>query len=323
MSRWTRRELIGVLGVAPLAARGARAADTRPASRGAAMPGRLGLARLAPLASGALAPVAAREAMAGALMAATGTGSPKAAAGLLFRPEDTVGIKLNCLAGPRLSPRPELVTALAELITLAGVPAHRIVLFERSTRELERAGFRGDGPYRTVGIDRDWDRDIVTSGEIGSCYARVVTERCTALVGFGVVKDHDLAGVSGSLKNWYGVIHNPNKYHDSNCNPYVADVVRHPYVADKHRLTVLDGVTAQCHGGPGLRSEELFDLHTVLATTDPVAADAWAWRQLDAERRRRKMPTLEQAGRAPGFIATAARHDLGVADPMGLEEVWA
>ena len=42
---------------------------------------------------------------------------------------------------------------------------------------------------------------------------------------FGVVKDHDLAGVSAGLKNWYGVIHNPNKYHDSCCDPYVADVV--------------------------------------------------------------------------------------------------
>jgi uncharacterized protein (DUF362 family) len=323
MTHWSRRELITVLGVAPLAARCAPAAKELSAAGAAAAPGRLGLSRLAPLESGQLVPAAAREAMAGAVMAATGAESPQAAAELLFRPDDTVGIKLNCLAGPPLSPRPELVEALAELVALAGVPARRVLLIERSTRELRRAGFRGGGPFRTVGIDRDWDRDIATSGEIGSCYARVVTEACTALVGFGVVKDHDLAGVSGSLKNWYGVIHNPNKYHDSSCDPYVADVVRHPHVASKLRLTVLDGVTAQCHGGPALRSDELFDLHTVLATTDPVAADAWAWQQLDSERQRRKMRTLEQAGRAPRFIATAAGYGLGVADPNGLEEVWA
>jgi uncharacterized protein (DUF362 family) len=268
----------------------------------------------------------AAAAVGAALTAATGAADGAAAARSLFSRSDVVGVKLNCLGGKRLSPRPQVVLALVDWLEAGGVARQNIILFERSSRELERAGFAisrsGAGP-RCFGTDNDWDRRPSVSGSIGSCYARVVSETCTALIGFGVVKDHDLAGVSASLKNWYGVIHNPNKYHDNQCDPYVADVVRHPLIRDKLRLTVLDGVTAQCHGGPAYRGSETFSLGRVAASIDPVAADLWAWRVIDAERRRRGMPTLEAAGRPPRFIATAASYGLGVGDSSKLVEVEA
>jgi uncharacterized protein (DUF362 family) len=244
----------------------------------------------------------------------------------LFSPSDTVGIKVNCLGGPRLSTRSGLVEALVEELVEAGVDRGRIIVFERSSRELEGAGFRirrTGGPYRCFGIDNDYESRPTISGEIGSCFARLVSETCSALISFGVVKDHDLAGVSASLKNWYGVIHNPNKYHDSNCDPYVADVVRHPFVGAKLRLTLLDGVSAQCQGGPAYFAGGSFDLGRVAASTDPVAADLWAWRVIEDERARRGMRSLEDERRRPAFIATAAGYDLGVGDPAKLEEVTA
>jgi uncharacterized protein (DUF362 family) len=264
--------------------------------------------------------------MAAALQAAAGAESPRQAAAGLFKASDTVGIKVNCLAGPRMSPRVELVEALVELIAAAGVRRDRIIVFERSSRELSRAGFelrKSSGPYLCYGTDNDYDRHPSTSGAIGSCYAQLVSSRCSALVSFGVVKDHDLCGVSAGLKNWYGVIHNPNKYHDSNCDPYVADVVRHPFLRSKIRLTVLDGIEAQCHGGPAFFSDGLFELGEIAVSTDPLAADLWAWREIDAERVRRGLPTLASEKREPRFIATAARYGLGVGDPAGLKVVGA
>jgi len=244
----------------------------------------------------------------------------------LLAPSDTVGIKANCLGAPRLSPRVALVEALVELIAAAGVARSRILVFDRSSRELERAGFsirRSGGRYLCYGTDNQWDREPSVSGSIGSCFAREVSTTCSALVSFGVVKDHDLAGVSAGLKNFYGVIHNPNKYHDHNCNPYVADVLRHPYVGGKLRLTVLDGVVAQCDGGPAFAARGSFPLGLVAASTDPVAADLWAWQVLDAERSRRGLPRLAEAGREPAFIATAAGYGLGVGDPAKLRVVAA
>jgi uncharacterized protein (DUF362 family) len=316
-----RRELFGAVAAGLVACRVEGVAPAGPARR----PGVLGVADLEPPTQRSLEPEAARRAVAGAVAAAMGAESAVAACKALFGPADTVGIKLSCLAGADLSPRPELVAALADLLAEAGVRRDRIIVFERSSRELERAGFEirrsGDGPYLCFGVDNDWERQPTTSGAIGSCFARLVTERCTALVGFGVVKDHDLAGVSASLKNWYGVIHNPNKYHDSCCDPYVADVVAAAPVRTRLRLTLLDGVTAQCQGGPAFSAEGLFAPGKVVASTDPVAPDAWALRVVDAERRLRGLPTLEESKRPPRFIATADRYGLGVGELARITEV--
>jgi uncharacterized protein (DUF362 family) len=323
--RVTRRELAALAGAGVLAApflgRESRGATPEPQK------GRVGVAPVAALPEGAaLAPAAARKAVEAALAAATGAATAAAAAKALFKPGDTVGIKVNCIAGVNMSPRVELVEALVALVTGAGVPAGRIIIFERSSRELKRAGFairKEGGPYLCYGVDNDYDADPSTSGQIGSCFARLVSTTCTALISFGVVKDHDLAGVSAGMKNWYGVIHNPNKYHDHNCDPYVADVANHRFLRDKVRLTVLDGVVAQCHGGPGYRPDATFPLGLVAASTDPVAIDAWAWKVIDAERTRRGMPTLAAANRAPRFLATAAGYGLGVGDIAAIREVKA
>ena len=318
--RLTRRELGTLVGGAAIAGVARGTTGSPPVQHR----GVVGLAPLSVNAKGRVDVDAAEEAMSSVLTAATGATDAVAAVGGLFNPADVVGIKLNCLGGRRMSPRPEVVTALVNALVTGGVARNKIILFERSSRELERAGFPtrrdGDGPW-CYGTDNDYDRKPSISGAIGSCFARLVSETCTALISFGVVKDHDLAGVSASMKNWYGVIHNPNKYHDNQCDPYVADVVRHPFIADKLRLTVLDGVTAQCHGGPAFRASGVFPLGKLAATTDPVAADLWAWKVIDAERVRRGMTTLEAAGRPPRFIATAARYGLGVGDPAALVEV--
>jgi uncharacterized protein (DUF362 family) len=317
--KFTRRELSLILGVGALA----RKAHAVPTSQR----GRVGIARLVPPPRGsALDPAATRATLEAALMAATGLHSGRAAIGALFRPSDTVGIKVNSLGGPNLSPRTELVDALAATLREFGVPTQRIIVFDRSSRELQRAGYtirRDGGTYLCYGIDNDYESEPSTSGEIGSCFARLVSTTCTALVSFGVVKDHDLAGVSAGLKNLYGLIHNPNKYHDHNCDPYVADVLNHPWVRGKLRLTILDGLTAQCHGGPAYRPDAVWPLGTVAASTDPVAGDAWAWRVIDAERNRRGLPSLGQAKRPPRFLATAAGYGLGVGDPAAITEVIA
>jgi uncharacterized protein (DUF362 family) len=319
--RLNRRELARLAGFSALAL---PLGDTAAAAPAAGR-GRVGLAELrAPAEGGALDAAAARAAVTAAVCAATGAASARAALSPIFKPSDTIGIKLNCLGGRNLSPRRELVEALVGLLVEAGCSAERIVVFDRSSRELQRSGFqlRRDGAgYRCHGIDNDYDANPTTSGSIGSCFARLVSTTCTALVGFGVVKDHDLSGVSASLKNWYGVIHNPNKYHDSNCDPYLADVCNHPFLRGKLRLTILDGVIAQCHGGPAFRSDAVFPLGRVAASTDPVAADVWALKVIDAERIRRGLPTLAEAKRPPRFIATAARYGLGVGDPAAVKEV--
>jgi uncharacterized protein (DUF362 family) len=321
VNRISRRELVAMLGTGALAAWTGSAAGSRWR-----LPGVVGVAGASAELGQRLSDEAAAAAMAGALVAATGAASAVEAVRSLFDPDDVVGIKVNCLSGRLLSPRRELVEALVELLARAQLERQRIVVFERTSRELERAGFEpGDkgGRYRCVGIDNDYDREPTESGSIGSCFAKLVSRDCTALVSFGVVKDHDLAGVSAGLKNWYGVIHNPNKYHQNGCSPFVADVVRHPFIRDKLRLTVLDGVVAQYHGGPAYRPGATFPLGKVAASTDPVAIDLWAWEAIDAARSAHGLASLEEAGRPPRFLAAAAGYGLGTADPADVKVVTA
>jgi hypothetical protein len=47
-----------------------------------------------------------------------------------------------------------------------------------------------------------------------------------------------------ALKNMYGVIHNPNKYHPNGCNPYIADLNMLPEIRTRMRLTICDATTA-------------------------------------------------------------------------------
>ncbi len=266
----------------------------------------------------------ARSLMDRALVASTaGAKTSVEAVRSIFESSDTIGIKVNCLAAPNLSPHVELVEAFVDILLEVGFLGSKIIVFERSSSELKRAGFsirKSGGNYLCYGTDNAYERSVTVEGEIGSCFSRIAMS-CDALVSFGVVKDHDLAGVSAGLKNWYGVIHNPNKYHDNNCDPYVADIVS--YLRPKLKLTILDGLRAQYHGGPAFNASALWPLGCVAASTDPVAADLWAWKEIDKERSLRGLPSLEAAGRRPKFIETAANRGLGVGDFSTLVEISA
>jgi uncharacterized protein (DUF362 family) len=257
-----------------------------------------------------------RELLGKAIASATGTGSPTAAFRRLFRATDVVGIKVNTLAGRGLSSHPELVLMLADWLKEAGVRPSNIIIWDRSDRELEAAGFtlnrRGDG-VRCLGTNDDYDWTPREWGPGGSCFARLLVEQITALINVGMVKDHDLSGVSAGLKNFYGVVHNPNKYHDNGCSPYVAHLAAHPLIKDKLRLTVLDGLVAQCHGGPARSPRWSWPWGGVLVSTDPVAVDAVARQTIEERRRELALKSLAEDGREPKWLADAARLGLGEA----------
>ncbi|MBD3235550.1 MAG: DUF362 domain-containing protein [Candidatus Eisenbacteria bacterium] len=246
----------------------------------------------------------------------------------LFGPADTVAIKINGLAAGLLSPRPELVAAIVAGLRSAGVEAGRIIIWERTSRELERSGFplqREPGDVRAYGTDAlrggGYSGEIHGFGSVGSLVSRIVTDYATALINVGVLKDHDLAGLSAGMKNLYGAIHNPNRYHDHACDPYVAEVTALAPIRARLRLTVIDAVLAQAEGGPAYVADWIWPAGRLLLGVDPVAVDRHAAALLAAERARRGLPTLEEAHRAPAWIATAAALGLGRAEPLRLIEV--
>lgn len=262
-----------------------------------------------------------REALGAAVARAAGEGTPVAAMRRLFSARDVVGIKVNCIAGRGLSTRPEVALQLAAWLAEAGVRPERIVIWDRTERELKSAGFTpgaSSGPH-VAGTDGDWERRVREWGPSASRFSRLLAEDLTALIDLPVMKDHGLAGLSLGMKNWYGVVHNPNKLHEEACQPFVPHLSAYPLVREKLRLTVVDATTAQWHAGPSYSPAWAVAWQGFLASTDVVAVDATGLRIMEEERRRLRLKPLAAEGREPKYVEAAARLGLGVADAAKIE----
>lgn len=40
------------------------------------------------------------------------------------------------------------------------------------------------------------------SGSVGTCFSKIISRLCTAIINVPVLKDHDLAGISVAMKNF-------------------------------------------------------------------------------------------------------------------------
>ncbi len=245
----------------------------------------------------------------------------------LVRPGETVGLKVNALGGRGFSSNLQLVEAICERLQEAGIKANDIVVWDRDSDELEHAGFHvstSGNRVQCFGTDRvDYEQELVMHGSVGSRLSKILTQRCNVLINVPVLKDHDGAGVSIALKNMYGVIHNPNKYHPNGCNPYIADLNMLPEIRTKMRLTICDATTACFEGGPGYKPEYSWKNNALIVSQDPVALDYTGWQIIERKRAEKGLKTLEGDKRAPHYIATAAdaQHRLGTNDPRRIAVV--
>ena len=231
----------------------------------------------------------------------------------VVHPGQLVAVKVNTLGGRGLSTNIQLVEAICERLQHAGISAQDIVIFDRDSAEMERAGFRirSDGnQVQCFGTDRlGYEEDLSAFGEVGSRVSRIVTRRCDVLINVPVLKDHDGAGVSIALKSMYGAIHNPNKYHPNGCDPYIADVNMLPEIRARLRLHICDATTACFDGGPGFKPQFTWQENALIVSQDPVALDQTGWQIIERKRAEKGLQPLAAEGRVPRYIATAADAD--------------
>jgi uncharacterized protein (DUF362 family) len=245
----------------------------------------------------------------------------------LVRPGEMVGLKVNTLGGRGVSSNLQLVEAICERLQEAGINAGDIVVWDRDSEEMEHGGFHlsmGGNRVQYFGTDRvDYEEDLVAYGSVGSRLSKILTQRTNVLINVPVLKDHDGAGVTIALKNMYGVIHNPNKYHPNGCDPYIADLNMLPEIRTRMRLTICDATTAMYDGGPGYKPEHSWKCNALLVSQDPVALDHTGWQMIERKRAEMGLKTLKGEDRAPNYIATAAdvQHRLGTNDPRRIATV--
>jgi len=242
-----------------------------------------------------------------------------------IRGVDTVGLKVNCLAGRQMSTHLELVQALVGIAARAGLARKQFVVFDRSDLDLRHGGYPirlSGADFRCVGNDRvGYEPDLRVMRSGASRFSRVATETAQVLINLPVLKDHGIAGVSGALKNNFGLVHNPNKFHLNGCDPHVAEVNAQEFVRRKQRLVICDALRVQVEGGPAFHPAGAVDQGAILLATDPVALDVVAWDLLERLRKQRGLPSLERDRRKPVHILGAARAGLGVADRTRIQVI--
>jgi uncharacterized protein (DUF362 family) len=242
---------------------------------------------------------------------------PSEAWSRVVRPEMTVGIKVNCLAGLGMSTSVELVDIICERLQESGIKKNQIIIWDRLNRDLERADFKireNLNSIRCYGNDhRGFESGLSVHGSVGSLLCRTLTRECDVVINLSILKDHGITGYTGALKNLFGAIHNPNKYHLNIGNPFIPDVWMLPGVKEKIRINICEAIDAQYHGGPSYMPQWIWPFNGIMLSEDPVALDFIGWRTLEEKRKKAGYQSLEQENREPLYIFTAAdsEHRLG------------
>jgi hypothetical protein len=236
------------------------------------------------------------------------TPDPAAVWRALFDPGERVLLKVNCIAygGPT---QPAVTYAVAQRLQDAGVAAESILIFDRTDYELEAAGYRiNDGE---AGVQCHGSRGIGSELPLTQATVRYHLEldEYDAIVNIPTPKQHDIAGVSVSLKNHYGSINRPSALHGNWCDPAIAELNAHPIVRDKTRLIV----AAALNVTPGDWNRPEPD-NSLILSFDPVALDTVA-RDILVRHREALGRSTDYLVRQSTHLSTAQTLEVGATDP--------
>jgi uncharacterized protein (DUF362 family) len=174
---------------------------------------------------------------------------------------------------------PDVVGAVVKLAYDAG--AKRVVVADGSCNDPNRC-FQRSGIWRKA---YDLGADVVLPAEHRFRSMRlkgdvldewpVFTTLVDAdkVINVPVAKHHNLAKFTAAMKNWYGVLGGRRNRLHQNIDTSIADLATFM----RPTLTVIDAVRVLVRNGPqGGNIDDTKVLGTVVATTDQVAADAYA-----------------------------------------------
>ena len=125
----------------------------------------------------------------------------------------------------------------------------------------------------------------VPGGQIREAQGGIDKPRaCTALIAMPALKAHWLTGLGTAMKIYIMYSGRPSSYHDAN-NANLAETWLLPDVKGKTKLVLVDALRPLCDKGPQPDPRYLWDYKGLIASTDPVAADAIGLQIVMAKRR--------------------------------------
>ena len=196
-----------------------------------------------------------------------------------------IGLKVNCL-NSRLPTSPAVVRAIVRsLISRLGVTPSAIVVWDRRMDELTIAGKYTDEDLqgaRLMGTIASTSDSSGPGYSNASCtvvegstpaLSRILTDETDITINCPVLKSHGVSGVTGALKNIYGIIDIPGSYHD-NLPTALPALYNLPAIRNSIKLTIIDALQAvtmkDTQDPPDATPKR------ILASTDPIALDRYA-----------------------------------------------
>lgn len=270
----------------------------------------------------------------------------------MFEKGDVVGIKVSPVGGAKLCSDPAVLNSILAGLNAAGVANRDVIVFSRYHDEIVEAGIdkwlptgvRFDAPsvtYDEVQLDMGgYDEnhfmemalikpgDSPTDAHVRRSYvSKIVTSQVNKIINLPVLKHHQSAGVTITLKNMsHGMVNNVNRSHLTAtlnaCGIFIPSVVSLPVIRQKAVLQIVDGVKAAYHGGPGAKSAKyIWENKTMYFGTDPVALDKTGLRVIDAKRKTVGMLpiALSKPDKDSSFLNCQVEH-IEIAGMLGLGE---
>jgi len=217
---------------------------------------------------------------------------------------DVIAIKVNCnSASFSLYAHPELVYALCDSLAVV-VPKNNIIIYERASGELKRAGFEVNtsstgvqcfGSEQGGGFDQNEE------------LTRIITDRCTKLINLPSLKvfGGEFAGTL-FLKNHVGSL---QRSHMPKCHgntPFLSEVSSRPSIKNKTFLAVCDGLRATYD------RKSPWYWGGIIMGRDPIAAEYAALSVINEKRKQEKIAEID----VPGYVKLAeSKYSLGICDP--------
>lgn len=236
-----------------------------------------------------------------------------------YQPGKRIGLKVNCL-NAYLPTSPAVVRAIiASLRDRLGVDPTTIVVWDRRLDELTGAGkYSADdlaGAQLRGTVNSTTDSSGPGYGEAicgkvagkSPRLSRILTDQTDITINCPVLKTHVVSGITGAMKNIYGIIDNPGDYHD-NLNTALPALYALPPIRNSINLTIVDALIMVATQGTEARPDTVGQ--RILVSRDPVAIDAYSLTLVNKLRADRPKPFAAVDDTLIGWIDGA--HQLGV-----------
>ena len=207
-----------------------------------------------------------------------------------YKPGQRIGLKINCL-NDIVPTSPALTRSIiASLRDKLGVDPKTIVVWDRGYDELTLAKYSPDelfgaqllgtkvvtlkNPSPATPGEPDYGDPISPPIECQSPrLSHILTDLTDLTINCPVFKHHGVSGVTGAMKNIYGVIDIPKNYHN-NINTALPKLYALPQIRNSICLTIVDALVSVTVGDTSDRADNT--PCRILLSQDPVAMDSYA-----------------------------------------------